>query len=81
MAPRDMPIRFVLENMEGSIELVGKPIELQPAALAQGSLFIILDPSAMSGMKTKVNIGVYAGDRLLEEVATTFVGPINTNTP
>ena len=78
---RDMPIRFVLENMEGSIELVGKPIELQPAALAQGSLFIILDPSAMSGMKTKVNIGVYAGDRLLEEVATTFVGPINTNTP
>ncbi|MBK9274441.1 MAG: cytochrome c oxidase accessory protein CcoG [Flavobacteriales bacterium] len=78
---RDMPIRFVLENVEGSIELVGKEIELQPAALAQGSLFIILDPSAMSGMKTKVNIGVYTDDRLLEDVSTTFVGPINTNTP
>lgn len=78
---RDMPIRFVLENVKGSIELVGKEIGLQPAALTQGSLFIILDPSAMSGMKTKVNIGVYANDRLLEEVSTTFVGPINTNTP
>lgn len=78
---RDMPIRFVLENVKGSIELVGKEIELQPAALAQGSLFIILDPSAMSGMKTRINIGVYAGERLLEEVSTTFVGPINTNTP
>ncbi|HMQ74538.1 MAG TPA: cytochrome c oxidase accessory protein CcoG [Flavobacteriales bacterium] len=78
---RDMPIRFVLENVEGSIELVGKEIELQPAALAQGSLFIILDPSTMSGMKTKVNIGVYTDDRLLEDVSTTFVGPINTNTP
>ncbi|MBK7942427.1 MAG: cytochrome c oxidase accessory protein CcoG [Flavobacteriales bacterium] len=78
---RDIPIRFVLENVHGSIELVGKEIELQPAMLAQGSLFIILDRSAMSGMKTEVNIGVFSGDRLLEDVSTTFVGPINITTP
>lgn len=78
---REMPIRFVLENVKGSIELVGKELELHQAELAQGSLFIILDPSTLSGMKTKVSIGVYSADRLLETVSTSFVGPIRSNTP
>jgi hypothetical protein len=29
-------------------------------------------------MKTKVVVGIFSGDELLEEVSTSFVGPINT---
>ncbi len=73
---RSMPLRFELIGTPGEIKLVGKEIALDKAALAQGAMFIHLDHSALSGTKTKLTIGVYSGERLIEEVTTTFVGPI-----
>jgi hypothetical protein len=39
-------------------------------------MFIFLPTSEVQGMKTKLRIGVYSGDRLVEEVKTVFVGPM-----
>lgn len=72
---RDMPVRLELLDHEGEIQLVGKPIELQPGELAQGELFIILPKDQLDGMKTKVLVGVYSGDKLVDKVKTSFVGP------
>jgi cytochrome c oxidase accessory protein FixG len=73
---RDMSLRFELIGAEGDIELVGKAIYLERAALAQGALFIKLDKARLKGTKTTLTIGVFSGDRLLEEISTSFVGPI-----
>jgi cytochrome c oxidase accessory protein FixG len=73
---RDMSLRFELIGAEGDIELVGKAIHLERAALAQGALFIKLDKARLKGTKTTLTIGVFSGDRLLEEISTSFVGPI-----
>jgi cytochrome c oxidase accessory protein FixG len=75
---RELPLRFELIGAEGDIELVGKEIHLEKAALAQGALFIKLNKAQLTGTKTKLTIGVFSGDRLIEEVNTTFVGPIRT---
>ena len=73
---REMPLRFELIGVPGEIKLVGKEVHLERAALAQGALFILLDHKELRGTKTKLTIGVYSGDHLIEEVSTTFVGPI-----
>ncbi len=73
-----LPIQFRLLDDAGELKLVGKPLELEPGALGQSELFVILPTDALDGMRTKVTIGVYTGDRLLEKVSTSFVGPLNT---
>jgi hypothetical protein len=40
---------------------------------------ILLGKDQLHGMKTKLRIGVYSGDHLLEKVSTSFVGPINAD--
>ncbi|HMC98422.1 MAG TPA: cytochrome c oxidase accessory protein CcoG [Flavobacteriales bacterium] len=73
---RDLPIRLELMNVSGEIKLVGRALDLKAGELGQGELFIILPMDQLQGMKTKVIIGIYSGDRLLEKVSTSFVGPI-----
>jgi hypothetical protein len=71
-----MPIRFELLDRQGEVRLVGKEINLEPGALGQSELFVILPTSELDGMKNKVILGVYSGDKLLEKVSTSFVGPM-----
>lgn len=73
---RTMPLRLELINVEGEILLVGKALELAPGELAQTEMFIILPKDQLDGMKTKVVVGVYSGDKLLEKVKTSFMGPM-----
>jgi len=75
----DMPLHMELLNAEGEIKLIGKAMDLKAGQLAQGELFIILPKDQLQGTKTKLEIGVYSGDKLLETVKTSFVGPIVLN--
>ncbi|MBK6542014.1 MAG: cytochrome c oxidase accessory protein CcoG [Flavobacteriales bacterium] len=77
--PHDLPVHLELMNVEGEIKVIGKPMDLKAGELGQGEVFILLDKDQLQGMKTKVVIGVYVGDKLLEKVSTSFVGPININ--
>ncbi|MEZ4806072.1 MAG: cytochrome c oxidase accessory protein CcoG [Flavobacteriales bacterium] len=74
--PYDLPLRFELLNVKGEIEMVGRHLDLKGGELAKGEFFIILPPDQLSSMKTKVVIGVFSGNELLEEVKTSFLGPI-----
>jgi len=76
--PNDMPLRLELMNVTGDLELVGKTLELKGGALGRSEAFIILAKDQLTGMKTNVVVGIYSGDELLEEVSTSFVGPITT---
>ncbi len=71
-----LPLRFELMNVQGEIQLVGKPVELAPGQLAQTELFIILAKDQLEGMKTKLTVGVYSGDKLVDEIQTSFLGPM-----
>jgi len=61
----------------GEIELVGKPIRIAEASKAETAFFIILPKKALKGRKTTLDIGLYAGDKLLTTVSTAFVGPLS----
>jgi len=43
--------------------------------LAEGTLFIEINASALSGDKDKIKIGVYSGKKLIETTSVAFLGP------
>ncbi len=72
----DLPLSLKIENIEGEIQLVGdKDLQAAKQEIAQGALFIILSEDQIEGLKTKIKIGVYSGEELLETVTTNFLGP------
>ena len=76
-----LPLRYELMNVSGEIQLIGRGPDLGPGEMGKGELFVILAKDQLEGMKTNVVIGIYSGDRLLEKVNTSFVGPMNTRKP
>ncbi len=70
------PIHFKIENIEGSIEFISsKTPVLKSGEISEGTFFIIIDENKLSSIKTKIKIGVYHDDKLLETIKTNFIGP------
>lgn len=74
---RDVDLKLKLEDIEGTISIMGTGELIVPkAALTQTSVLIAVDPKHLHGPSTKVRIGIYnsAGKRL-ETVTTVIAGP------
>jgi cytochrome c oxidase accessory protein FixG len=76
---RNIPVRIELENTRGSVRMVGKALEVPGASETESTFFIFLPLSGVSERKTKLTLGIYAGEEKIEMVHTTFLGPLNTN--
>jgi cytochrome c oxidase accessory protein FixG len=60
----------------GEIEFAGTPVmTLDVGSLVRGSFFVKLKPETLESSQTKVKIGVYANDVLVETITTNFNGP------
>lgn len=69
-------IHFKLKSHNGKIHTVKQGEVIVPAQdLAQGTLFIEINNSALSGDKNRVVIEVYSGEDLIETTSVTFLGP------
>lgn len=73
-------VTFKLLSQSGKIILVGKKnITVKPQGVVQGTLFIEIDSQTLQSDKTKLEIGVYSGEKLLQTTATNFLGPRTFN--
>ena len=72
----DMPVTFKIESGDGEISMVGKPLAVGKESKGETEFFIIRDKNKILLRKTKLNIGVYSGDKKLQTVSTTFLGPV-----
>jgi cytochrome c oxidase accessory protein FixG len=69
-------VNFKLLSHKGTVELVRHEDFKVPAQnLAEGTLFIEINNSAVKTDKEKVKIGVYSGDDLIETTTTAFLAP------
>lgn len=69
-------INFKLKSPKGTIRTVKQGEIIVPAQdLAEGTLFIEINSSALSGDKNRAVIEVYSGDKLIETTSATFLGP------
>jgi cytochrome c oxidase accessory protein FixG len=75
---REIPIALKPENFVGEITTVGA-LNAPPQELVTTSVLVKLESSRMTGANTRLTIGVYSGDRLIETVDTAFIGPRSSN--
>lgn len=69
-------VSFKLLSHKGTISIVSHDTFIVPAGgSAEGTLFVELNASALSGDKDKVVIGVFSGEEQIETTRTAFLGP------
>jgi len=69
-------VKIRLMSHEGKIEVVGGQINIPKGGLYEGTLFIKINKENLSDSKEKINIGIYAGEELIEETHTNFSSPL-----
>jgi cytochrome c oxidase accessory protein FixG len=74
-------VNFKLRKFKGEIKLVtnSETLEVEPQGLAEGTMFIELNQSDLSGDKNRLMIEVYSGDKLIETTTVSFLGPRSYN--
>jgi cytochrome c oxidase accessory protein FixG len=74
-------VSFKLRGVDGEIKLVStnNTFKVEESGLAEGTLFIELKQSNLSGDKNNLTIDVYSGDKLIETTSVTFLGPRSYN--
>ena len=69
-------VSYKLLSQKGTIKLVtNQDFSIPKQGLAEGTLFIEINSSALKKDKIKLEIGVYSGDELIETTITNFLGP------
>ncbi len=69
-------VSFKLISHTGEVTLVGHETVVVPNQdLNEGTLFIDINNSELSGDRNNIKIGVYSGDMLIETTKTVFLGP------
>ncbi len=73
-------MHFELLSHKGKIELVThKNFTVKAQDIAEGTLFIEINAATLDKDKTKLNIGVYQHDKLIETTQANFLGPRSYN--
>lgn len=71
----DFPIEIKTLNIEGKVQLIGKPINAIGQETAEGVFLLYLDKSLVSSSKIPVTFGLFVNGELIEKEKATFVGP------
>lgn len=76
----DIEISIKLKDKEGEITIIGSNnIALAGQAKSESTFFITLPSSEIKKNRQDLILEIYAGDKLIEEIETSFVGPIPTS--
>ena len=69
-------VHFKLIDQDGEIKKVGNSyFKIPKEGISQGTLFIEIKANQLQDDKTKIKIGVYDGEQLLETTSANFMGP------
>ncbi len=75
---KDKEVSLKIENLKGSIKLVGEEKLIIPKdGYATGTLFVYLDNNEIINRKTPLVIGVYEGGVKINTIKTSFLGPFS----
>ena len=72
----EWPLTFKLIDIDGNIRLVGDAPVAKGNEMVKGAFFIDLNKADLESRKNKIKIQVLTGDQILDEVKTSFFGPI-----
>jgi cytochrome c oxidase accessory protein FixG len=74
---RQVPLHLRLENVPGKIDIIGgHNIPLKREEEGGGTFFVILPRTLINERKTSLQIGLYEGNKKIDEIQTNFLGPV-----
>jgi len=73
---RQKTVELKLENIQGSLTVLGGELNLPAETQTEASVLIEIAPDKLGSGNTRVVVGVWAGGKEIDEVKTTFIGPI-----
>lgn len=75
---RDMPVELRLQSPEGTLTVYGiRSLSVGPEAQFETSVLMEISPEDLAGRSTPVVVEVFSGDRKIDRIKTSFVGPRN----
>lgn len=73
----EVPLTVKLEGQQGKVEIIGGgPIHVKTEGQGSGSFFIVLPRTAIQDRKTILQLGLYRGNERIDQIKTTFLGPV-----
>lgn len=74
---KDIPLTIKIENINGVVQVVGKPyVHVVKEGQGSGSFFLILPKNSIHNRKTEVELALYEGDKKIITETTSFLGPV-----
>jgi cytochrome c oxidase accessory protein FixG len=71
----DIPVQMKLENMEGEITIVAQQLVVPKESYFQATFFVKIKRQLINKRRTPVVLGIYEGNKKIQTVSTTFLGP------
>ena len=72
---RDLPITLKLESPAGELTLLGPALEVEPRGQDESVFSVQIPRKSIFTANQLLVVGLYSGDKKLEDVRTMFVGP------
>ena len=74
---KEVPVTLKLKGLDGEIKMIGSDFELEPAGIIEGKFIIYVQRDKIKMMNTPFTVQVFAGDKLLNELESSFNGPLS----
>lgn len=72
----EVPVSVRLIEPAGELTIVGGPLVVPAQGVTEGKVLVIFPGASLRTMSTPVTLGVYADTALIQQVTTSFLGPV-----
>ncbi|MEL7534670.1 MAG: FixG Ig-like domain-containing protein, partial [Bacteroidota bacterium] len=74
---KEFPLTFkLIDPVGGKITRIGKDIVMKPQAMNKGVMMVDIPPAELHSYKQRIRIEIWSEDRMIDEVAINFLGPM-----
>lgn len=70
----DVDVRLL--HPAGEVQVMGEALHIGPQGIREGKLLVLLSADSLHVMSTPLSLGIYRGSALVQDVRTTFLGPV-----
>jgi len=70
----DVDVRLL--HPAGEVQVMGEALRIGPQGIREGKLLLFLSAESLRVMSTPLSLGIYHDTTLVQEVRTTFLGPV-----
>jgi len=71
----EKPVQLKLENLEGSLVVLGGQLDLPGEKQTEASVLIEISPDKLRSGNTPLVVGIYSSGKQIDKIKTIFIGP------